>query len=230
MKKPAETFLKIGTPYSAIRATIKPLDLILFKSSGKISSVISWFEKKVAPNHCGDWSHVGIVIDASMCSFIDKRNPTTYKDDLYILESTLSTMKVGDVQNIEGRGMLGVQIRNLRDVISAYDKPTDSLIAWASLSVELTPAVGETTRAIVDAFLDKYLGAKYELICCLSKAVLPFPLPFIHTDKRLFCSELVVRLYQDLGVVDKKIDPETVNPSDVLGLGAHEAVKNIVSG
>lgn len=219
---------KPGTKFSEIKNKVKPLDLIVFRGSEFVSDTISLMQKLVFGN--GDWSHCGIVITSDI---IPIKNAVPGK--LYIWESTMSGKLLGDgVNNVEtDKATFGVQIRDLESVINNYDNAPDTKIGWAPLiNNPLLQLPGEKDDTyferkdkvikLISDFDTKIGNATYDynimnlistlMPCCssLSRNI------FGNSDK-YFCSELVANVYQMIGVIDKKIDPENVAPETLLG-------------
>jgi hypothetical protein len=97
---------------------ITPLDLVLFSGSDLVSTFIQKIEKQRLPIH--EISHVGIVVCSSIFPKIEKLEPNQW----YVWESTSSLRLPGfenEVLDINGKQKLGVQIRNLKDVIQNYN-------------------------------------------------------------------------------------------------------------
>lgn len=216
MKKISETtFNKIG---------LKPLDVVLFHGKG-VSRVISIFEKYFNKNHSGEWSHCGVVVNATLCKLpIDKPNAMNDNpEDLYILESTYSgtLSEAKGVPDIYGDTFLGVQIRNLRDVLTAYSS-RGTFIGVCS-PIKQASEIGLQKFA---AFINEYYGAPYAIPCCLLKPLFPKWIP-CRTKDCIFCSELVVRVFQHLGILPLSIDPQTIDPSDLLDLNFTTPAKKI---
>jgi len=102
--------------FSDIKNNIQPLDLIFFKATDYISLAIRESEK--IEQKCGEFSHVGLVVNKELLPFISELKP----DRLYIWESTISKKLPGrdsslSVPDIEtGKPRFGVQIRDLEEV------------------------------------------------------------------------------------------------------------------
>lgn len=191
----------------------KPLDVILFHGVG-ISTIISYFERCFNKNKSGRWSHCGIVVNKSICGIQEMD-----ANEWYILESTYSGSlnSARGVPDIYGDKFLGVQIRNLYDVLHAYSK-VGTFIGIASPKCELSNMDIYNFRDFVYTYYD----APYAC-CCLLKPLFPDCFP-CRIRGCMFCSELVVRAFQRLGVLDKSIDPETIDPADILDLKFTEDV------
>ena len=220
---------KPGVNYSEIRANLKTYDIIGFRGSDFVADAISSTEREsVGENYI---THVGMVIRARD---LPRDSPQYDADKVYVLESTASGAKdnilaqfVGSVPSvIDGKGHLGVQLRDLDVLVPQYDAPDRARLLWLPLKNSAPHP------AMVQAILDKYLGVFYDASpvnlasavnprlrkCrdnCLFKALRDcFCICVCGTrpSKWLFCSELVAQIYVDIGVFPRN----TVNPSDVL--------------
>ena len=96
---------------------ITPLDLVLFAGSDFVSSSIKNLQKQKLT--LGDFSHVGIIVTSFVLPHIKELNPNEY----YVWESTSSLRLPGfenEPSDIFGKNKLGVQIRNLKEVLDVY--------------------------------------------------------------------------------------------------------------
>lgn len=211
-----KAIVKNGRLYDEVKNQIKPLDLLVFKGDDFVSDVISILEKR--GHHYakgGDFTHAGMVVSSEVLN-----EPLLQEGKLYILESTVSGRLGSGVNNIYGKSFLGVQIRDLEEVVNAYDKPNDTAIAWCPLIsdlnyVEVKPLMTEVYHTINglmwDANCYSLCSALYPCLrpcrSCVEKS--------LHTEKWLFCSEMVATVYQRLGVLPPNVCPKDVLPADL---------------
>jgi hypothetical protein len=208
---------KEGIKYKDIKEKIKPLDLIVFRGSDFVSDSISMVQNLRLGQ--GEWTHVGLIITTD---FIPIKNGVPGK--LYVWESTMSGKVLGDgVNDLENnKGTFGVQIRDFEEVVDKYDNNSETKIGWCSLlnnPIATDPAkVKETlTRLhseIGNATYDYNFCNLFSTMFCtcstLRRSV------FGHSNK-YFCSELVTKIYIELGIISKNVDPEKVAPAELLG-------------
>lgn len=213
---------KPGIKFSEIKDQLKPFDIIVFRGTEFVSDTISLFEKLFLGN--GDWTHVGIVITSDFVKF---KNSVPNK--LYIWESTMSGPLSDGVDNIEtGKGDFGVQIRNLEKVIDKFDKNTNSKIGWCQL---INNPINKKENESDDDYNSRILILKqklqefyfkhgndlydFRLSSLLKSLISNFP-QIGHNDHMFFCSELVTKIFEIIGIIDSDIDPETMAPVELI--------------
>ncbi len=222
---------KPGTPLSAIQSQIQPLDLIVFRGDGLVADAISMAEKWKF--NSGEWTHMAMVITTDLVP-IKNGKP----GQLYIWESTMSLHSGNGINSVEtGKGDFGVQIRNLADVVDKYDSSAESRIGWCQLvnnpikrrdedsDQEYNNRL-ESVRQILTQFYYSRGDATYDYnLCRLCSTVCENSnssrgcgiLDICGRSDNLFCSELIVILYQLLGLLPAEIDPEKIAPEELLG-------------
>lgn len=252
---------------------IRPLDLILFSGSDWVSTAI----RKIEDLHAGEdrYSHCGIVVSREVFPFITEMKPGA----LYILESTMSSNLLpatDGVPNIRGNYKFGVQIRDLRQTVLAYnrDNAEESSNGSVGLSaVTWVPVLNTPIRRggltltqmhALKRIYSQYGNAPYDLFE-LGFAITPYilhrPMRFIlrwtkrvlrkticnsalydrpclelvHDsfllsrftnlldDDAQFCSELVARMYREIGLIDITVEPETISPVEFI-TGKHGSI------
>lgn len=219
---------KQGTCINDIKSNIKPLDLIVFRGSEFVSDAISLFQKITLGE--GKWTHVGLVVTTDI---IPIKNGIPGK--LYIWESTMSGKLLGDgANNVEtNAATFGVQIRDLEDVVDNYDNDADSKIGWCKLKnnpldkkdgeSELEYLLRKSKISTDLTALNKKIGnATYDYnclnllstVCCTCTKLRR---NVFGSSNKYFCSELVAKIYQNIGIISNNIDSEKVAPEEFLG-------------
>lgn len=220
--------------YNDIIQSIQPLDLIAFRGSDFVANIISTLENIVLGS--GEFSHVGIVVSRDVLPSITQLVPNRY----YVLESTMTANYPGlgeitpDV--ISNKGKVGVQIRDLEDVIRTYTISKNSYVAHCKL--KHNPYLSNTYNIIkiMGKIYQQYGDKKYERNCLeFSGSLFSYVRPFRDNlnmikvedhqvfvnynteNKWYFCSELVALIYKEVGVLPKNIDIRDVAPMDLLG-------------
>lgn len=235
--------------YKDIKSQIYDLDIIFFRGNELVSKAIVELEKAILGT--GEWSHVGLVISKRHLKTINL-SITESKDTLYIWESTMSsTNKIItadpslDVES--GKGVFGVQIRRLDDVIKNSLK-NGVCIGWGRLLNN--PLIQRVWESDVDfdMRLDEieiklgYLHGLYQHR--------PYPLNVLRIIRSLFeschcieplddtgsvfCSQFVAIVYQYLGILEKRFDTGEIVPVDLSNPEfsrekVHQIVDNIVT-
>lgn len=203
---------KRGELYTDIRPQIRPLDMIAFKGNDPVSKLILYLENKTT--HFNDFSHVGVVVNSRILD-----EPLLDPTKLYILESTVSGKLGYDVYNIYGKSFLGVQIRCLDDVVTSYDEPNDTAIAWcrlksnpidnADVKEQMTALYHEINHKYYDFNLYDLFSALYPML----RVYRNFVDKIFHTQKLIFCSELVALAYKRLAAYP---NPEEIDPMNII--------------
>ncbi len=107
-------------------APMQPLDLIAFRGTDNISQIVRKLEKYICGN--GEFSHVGILVNRDLLPGVEEM----VEGEWYVWESTISfSSDAKDIQ--DGRGHLGVQLRNLKDVVKSYTSNGKNSVAWCAL-------------------------------------------------------------------------------------------------
>lgn len=235
--------MKPGSPYSDVKPLMRTYDLLLFRGTDFVSNIIAKIEahedgvEKV--KDVANFTHVGIVIrGADLLPIKDATEEKWLKADaVYVLESTMSGDLADGCMDVHGESHLGVQLRNLDDVVTHYDSRPKARMAWCALKQSPSSSSGVTIRAEYE----KYRGLSYDLsvidlAACAFKpvrrirdnsifehlrdAVCRFMYGKSRADnagqdnlvsKWQFCSEMAANIYKDIGVL-----PDTVNPSNTM--------------
>ncbi len=224
--------------YDQLIAVASPLDLLLFKGGDLFSTTIRFIEELTTGY--GDYSHVGIIVTKDILP-----NVGGLEDGkLYVWESTMSHSLGGmtdGVPNVEtGKGRLGAQIRDFKEVLKSYTQSEGTEVAWCKLIDNPWNPIDENlsllakrrkklAKVMMKCHRD-YGNKVYELnVLSLLASVIPCLRPARDTvewdeDEEdqdfVFCSELVALIYRRLGVLGKEFDPSNVVPVDFLGCDA----------
>lgn len=225
-KEQIDFIKKTGTPYKNIKYKIKPLDLVVFRGGEVVSDAISALEQFQLGS--GDWTHTGLIIDTTLLPSL----PNGKSGKLYVLESTMSGKLSADgLTDVEGNSVFGVQIRDMKKVVKAYNTAGTTLVGWCRLKNNpYLQLPGETIDNYENRMLqlsedftniyDKYGHKTYDYNP-LSLLASLFPWfrclrdKFVKGDDKLFCSELIALVYCKLGILDEnEFNYEDVVPVD----------------
>jgi len=201
--------------YGEIKETLRDLDLVLFRGREFVSNAIAWFQSldiqrpNVAEFAIDEraFTHCGFVITRELVN--DER---LEPGKLYIMESTMSGPLNDNVLNINGESFLGVQIRNLDDVVREYNALPGTRVAFGrldrptlrklqkmpqgELSVRLTNLVHRFEGTRYDANPISLLSTIFNIFRFCRKDVEDFT----GTEDWLFCSEFVALIYKMIGI------------------------------
>lgn len=164
--------------YDRIKDKIKPYDLIGFRGGDMMSDFIAYLESKNLG--IGVFSHVGMVVTSEILPTyqVDGKDFHLIPGRLYVLESTFS-YKVPIIMDnapdiITEKGKLGVQLRDLEEVIPRYIIKQETKVAWCRLinnPIDQVPNESDADYALRKQSLanqfavlfDEYYGRRYEL-------------------------------------------------------------------
>lgn len=212
---------KVGYLYSEIKTTIRPFDVLLFKGDATFSKIISALEKygNKIPNS-GEFTHAGMVVSSEILT-----HPKILPDRLYLLESTVGGKYGNKVPDINGKSVIGVQIRDLEAVINAADKSNDTLVACGKLiNNPLNYLSKDDIKPKMNAFCESHLGDPYDAnVYDLLSSIFPKLRKYrskiakiCHTQDWHFCSEIVTMVYKQFGVYPPEINEKDVVPRDII--------------
>jgi hypothetical protein len=126
--------------YQEIKGKILPFDLIAFRGDDFISNAISQLEKSQVGS--GFFSHVGMVITSEILPMIKIGNNQEFiqflqPGKIYTLESNITLHingRTGGMSDIaDPRGVCGVQIRDIEELIPQYLTSNITKVAWCRL-------------------------------------------------------------------------------------------------
>lgn len=227
--------------YESLRSKIRPLDLILFRGGEFVSDSIGFLERWRLGT--GDWTHSGVVVNLDVLPGIKNAQP----DRLYVLEST-SSLFASDVADIEtGKHRLGVQIRDLENVVQCYLTSAKTKIGWCPLidnpSVRNKDETEERynermtwIRKRLTALHEEVFEAFYDANCVdLFAGLFTICRPVRNlcrcSENLYFCSELVALVYKQIGLLPSNTDVRNVVPVDFLpGVDSDKSVSGLVEG
>ena len=156
--------------YEDICDKIRPFDLIAFRGEGIISDTISSAQSHIVG--VGSFSHVGMVVTSDILPYFNVNGEKIYLDPgkIYIFESTTAYNLNGDIvpDITTGLKAIGVQIRDLKEVIPRYITSDSCRVAWCKLLKNPLDQIGNesTSNTISERFQEcflKYQGRMYEL-------------------------------------------------------------------
>lgn len=199
---------KEGVSLTEIEGKIKPLDLVVNRSDG-------WFQSAIrALTMCSNseteeiYNHVGIIVTSEILDL-----PEVKPGKLYILEAVNANTEILDVK---GDISNGVVLRDFESTMAIKGRATDNFVAWVPLNLE-TPRANY--REAFTRFYYEHIGRPYEgnYITLTAGPLDCFrPLRDLIDDPQAhFCSEIVVRAYQSLGILPPEINPGNVLPQDL---------------
>lgn len=225
-------------------AQIKPLDLLVFRSNLTVSTVIS--QAEFLKTGCDAASHVEVAITKEWCSKIN------LGVDNKTLLSWGSTLSNGDVSD---GAFLGVQIRNMRNLVADYLKRPGANIGICriinnpidKLASETDTAYKTRTAALktqLELAYDTCNGMTYDINpLSLAAALFPSLRPlrdatndivgkFVSVNKWMMCSGFAATLYKFVGVINDKTDGvadgKVLDPKNVVPVDflGYDADKN----
>lgn len=230
-KKEKPAIEKSGIFYNDYKHIIRPLDLVMFRGGDFVSDIIRYLEKrkgnKISSSgyniESDDFSHVGTVVSREILD-----DPRLEPGKLYIWESTMSGRLTDKVYNMEDKSYLGVQLRDLDEVVNSYDSDPSTRIAFCPIKEEYINMWNEERVLLKQRFtglFNKYNGTRYDAnLYSLTSSMFKCLRPkrdkvedVTGTEEWLFCSEMVAMVYKELGFFSGNVEPKNVVPMDFLG-------------
>lgn len=216
-----------------IKDSIRPLDIVFFRGSDFVSDFISWSQKasiksskKFVLESKYDFSHCGIVITKEI---ID--HPNMIEGRLYVLESTASGILGNNVKSIDGKTLVGVQIRDLEALVPAYRSSKKAKVAIGTLKTHPFNTIGhKEVRNIFQKFFTYVDGKYYDADPIVLGSAVCFRARKLKEklrkggDQFFFCSELIAELYKRLEMINEKTNVEYCVPMDFLGKDVDEYI------
>lgn len=213
---------KEGMLYSAYKKNIRPLDIIFFKGPDFVSDIIAYAEKKQLKKvsefgydaNPDSYTHCGIVVTSDILD-----HPLVDQGKLYIWESTMTGNLAPDgVKNITGRSFFGSQLRDLDTLVDAYDRPNNTSIAVS----HFIDFIDDSVREKFTLIFRKYDAIPYDtdpivIGASIFQCLRPIRDVVVEENLEMFCSELIARVYIELGFLPNTIVPSDVVPMDFLG-------------
>ena len=221
---------KSGAEYAHIRSRIQTFDLLLFRGYDPVSDCIAAVQSCFVGPGGSEYTHLGLAIRGSDLPGVEGVSPT----GLYVWESTMSGPLGDGVNNVFGDAFLGVQLRDLDEVVPAYDSHPDTRLAWAPLRPEVRAGIASRHGApmgmspgatVLAELFEEKNGTPYDVACCaLAGAAGSCCRPLRSLERRLcpatqdwiFCSELVCLTYQALGAIAPEANPMDAMPADFI--------------
>lgn len=223
---------KPGVGYSQISDRVRTYDLFLFRGVDFISKAIETVENRFTG--VKDFTHVGMAIRPSDLPPESKYRKPGDKNALYIFESTASGKLVDGVNSVvDGKGHLGVQLRDMASVVVMYDANSYTRMAWMPLQDSKRPHVDpEQLESILDTYMSRPYDASFvDLVAAASPCMRCIrdcgAFRFLRDctyrcccgtrpSTWLFCSELCAQIYVNIGVFPSTLNPANVLPVDFL--------------
>lgn len=209
---------------------ITPLDLVLFAGKDLVSSTIRNLQDKKLT--IGNFSHVGVIVSSFVLPHIKELQPGEW----YVWESTSSLRLPGfenEVPDIFGKHKLGVQIRNLKQVLDVYNGDiyvakvkNNPLYLNYNLNIQIpSPRQSPISQEESPKFK---LSTTQELAEILK--VLDRPSEIIVSDKIITVSEEFDKIIDDIDKVIYENDESPVSEdisSNLMVQKMHDTIKEI---
>ncbi|MCG8689563.1 MAG: hypothetical protein MI892_32115 [Desulfobacterales bacterium] len=173
-------------------------DIILFHGDSDFDGVTDYLE-------CSPWAHVGMIING-------ENNKT------YLWESTIKS-NVKDVIDLETKG--GPQLVLLKDRLT-NDVVIKDHSGWAFRKLKVSDAL----RSSFDEALEQIISIEHEkdipsAVGVFLEVALGRYLKTETNEQKIFCSELMVLTYMQMGLVSKDAIPNGYEPKD-FSSGSHK--------
>lgn len=204
-----------------LKSQVKTFDLLFFQGQQIFGKIVRLILCLRLGKRAANFSHVGIVIRGSD---FPKDHKYYSENKVYVWESTSSLKVIGDgIKNVDGKKTVGVQLRDMDDVIFGYHKknPKHMGIYWAKLKDEKDI----NSKKLLEVF-EEHNGKNYELnVFNVFAGLFPCLRPCrdrkyccykSDPNKYLFCSELAAVVYKQFDILGEDVESFNVVPSDFL--------------
>jgi len=209
---------------------ITPLDLVLFAGKDIVSSTIRNLQDKKLT--VGNFSHVGVIVSSFVLPHIKELQPGEW----YVWESTSSLRLPGfenEVPDIFGKHKLGVQIRNLKQVLDVYNGDiyiakvkNNPLYLNYNLNIQIpSPRQSPISQEESPKFKLSTTQELAEIIKVLDR-----PSEIIVSDKIITISEEFDKIIEDIDKVIHENDESPVSEdisSNFMVQRMHDTIKEI---
>lgn len=180
--------------------------MAFFISTDTIGKLIRQFEKFFTSDKT-IFTHVGLVIKSSIVNDIV---PCFQSCKYVIYESTYSGLLNDNIKNTCDNAFLGVQFRDFDLICRAY-KERHQKIAISSIQ-----GLPHNYKDILRRSVVTHINKSYDLTI-VNLLTIHLPLPGIKTNG-MFCSDLVCKVLQDLGVIEAMINSKKTSPNTLYQL------------
>lgn len=204
------------------RKDIRPFDIVLFRGTDFVSDAIRWFQRRhLRYSRKNDFSHCGIVITSEVLD-----HPNILPGRFYVMESTISGRLGQGIPDIDGKSFLGVQIRDLEDLIPAYLNGKSQIAIGKLKNNPFESKKRRVARRKLQKFYRKYNHRVYDynpinlsasIFSCMKPVKYSLE-QFLeqNSDNLLFCSEMAAELYKEIGLLDSDVRADEVVPMDFI--------------
>lgn len=177
-----------------------------FISTDIVGKVITRFEKFFVDNK-NIFTHVGLVIKSTVINDI----VPCFKNCKYVIyESTYSGSINDNIRNTCGSEFFGVQFRDF-DLLCKNYKERHQKIAISSIQ-----GLPQNYKEVLRRSVVTHINKSYDLTL-INLLTIHLPLPGIKTNG-MFCSDLVCKVLQDLGVVEGLVNSKKTSPNTLYQL------------
>lgn len=187
--------------------------VVFFSSKDVISTCIRNFERFWFWKKRTIFSHVGLLFHENLLDTNSKQKLCKPTRNFLVLESTLSGPLTDNVKNTCQCVKFGVQVRKFVDLIKSYRENRGKIAVCKLKNLKID---GEMQKRIFNQALKNYLDKGYEIVLT-NLLTVHIPIQSIYSG-RVFCSELVCLILQQLGVISKEMDPKKVSPNSVFNI------------
>jgi hypothetical protein len=220
---------KQGINYYSIRDRIRNFDLIAFRGSDLVSDLIGCLQSFETYTHVGIALRTDVLAniayhDLGFANDLEKES-VLMPHSVFVWESTASG-RIGDgACDVTGATFVGVQLRDLDEVMSHYDRHAQTRIAWCPLQEDWRRRLccaNEQQRIVANLFA-QYNHTYYDANCfslfgALFACCRPCRKVCLRTapcvQHAQICSELAANIYREIGILPPNIESQNVIPAD----------------
>jgi hypothetical protein len=218
--------------YPNLKGNMRSLDLIMFRGDDVISDTIAEIQEQ------DQFTHAGLVVNSDLLPGFNLK-----PNHLYVFESTYSYdvpgIETGPPDCITGNKFFGVQLRDLEKLCHMYIHNDKTKMAWFPLKFELRI---ENFISLFQRYHQRpFLGKEFDPIVDFAhittdimhkaKAIVNGPFLQAILPTSFTCVNLVLAVYQELGIIPITPMGSVIYPIDLLRLGenlAENMAENII--
>ena len=213
---------------------VKPLDCFFTHGNSSFNKITDFLQSKIT-NHSSEVkvNHSGIILNNSIIERDVFKNTISKKSNYSI---TKSSQPFALHMSIPGNKLFwnaiktfipfyapskqesdALSVDDMKNVLDSIEN-TDVLFYWVPLKENLSE--NKDAKIQLNQFLRDHPYIPYEQNIAdalhTMSGMFGFFKNWFGNEKNMMCSELVVRIYQSIGIMPKDIDPNTVYPSELL--------------
>ena len=204
-----------SVPYGTLEKSMRPFDLLFYKSNSPVGYIIAYFTANVCSNiQKVIFTHVGMVVSSQILDI-----PNLDPNKLYNYEMN-GIMKIKDLES------------SLRTCISQRH-----IVVWGKLRNNPIDHMDiDTVKSKFTDIYKKYDGARFDrnyidVISMFYSCTRPYRMSInnlLNKPTRITCSGIVTVILKEFGVIPQNVDHRNVLPYDLAYENHHEFIPCLI--